>query len=913
MRLLLILLVAAFAVYLFFNTAVGLLMDWYWFQELGYLEVFTRILKTQFVIGLGAAALTAGILFLNASLAIGGNRFVLVQKTPGFVDVREISLSGRFLKWVAGAGSLVLGGMAGLAASSQWQVILGFLHGQTFGKSDPLFGRDIGFYVFKLPVYSTVLRSALFLTLVCLAAAALIYSLAQQLSLRGRLSAGSRARTHLMILGALALILLAASEWLEPYRLMTSEDGLFAGPGYTDVHARIPLARVSAVVTAALSLLIAAAAAGRLRHAIRITVLLYLAMTAAKILYPALMQRFSVAPNELARETPFIVNNIQATRHAYGLDAVEDRQLNGDKVLTKSDIEENDATIRNIRLWDHGPLLDTFSQIQEIRTYYNFASVDNDRYLIDGRLQQTMLSARELLTDSLPTRNWINEHLTFTHGYGATLGPVNRVTSEGLPVLLIKDIPPKSAVPDLRIDRPEIYFGELTRSYAIVKTRAGEFDYPAGEQNVYRNYEGSGGVPVRSFFRKLVFAAGLGSMKILLSGDITAESRVLYYRLMQHRVSRVVPFLRLDRDPYMVISQGRLFWIQDAYTTTDRFPYSQPMEEVGNYIRNSVKVLVDAYHGSIRFYVSDTADPLLQTYGNIFPTLFHPLSEMPEDLRRHIRYPEDIFSIQTAVYSTYHMGQPHVFYNKEDQWDVPALSQNPQAPHMHPYYTIMKLPGEQGEEFILMLPFTPRGKDNLSAWMVARSDADNYGKLRVYLFPKQSLIYGPKQISARLNQDPEISRQISLWDQRGSKVIFGTLLVIPIDESLIYVSPVYLRADAGKIPELKRVVVAYGNQIAMEETLEQSLARIFGTAPGTRAGAQTAELQPPSQKPGQAAVKPGETPGAAPSPAGREELIRQASDHYARAIKAQREGDWATYGEEIRKLGDILQQLSKGK
>ena len=908
MRLLLAALAVLIVVYVFFNSTVGLLMDWYWFQEVGYRDVFVKVLKTQFLVGLAAALLTAIFLFLNASIAIGRNRFVLLQRTPGFVDVREISLTAKFLRWLAGVGSLVIGLIAGLAAGSQWQEVLKFLHAQSFGKSDPLFGRDIAFYVFRLPVYSAVLQLALVLTLIGLLAAGLIYSFAQQLSFRRTFFAGSRARAHLMALAALVLLLLAATEWLEPYRIMTSDDGLFAGAGYTDVHARIPLARASALVTAALGLLVAAGAFSRIPYVVRTTVLLYFAMTAVKIIYPTLVQRFSVAPNELARESPFIVNNIRATRNAYGLDAVEERQLAGNAVLTKTDIAENSATVKNIRLWDHGPLLDTFSQLQEIRTYYNFASVDNDRYLIDGQLQQTMLSVRELATDSLPTRNWINEHLTFTHGFGVTLGPVNRVTTEGLPVLLIKDIPPKSQVPDLQILRPQVYFGELTRSYAIVNSRTGEFDYPEGEQNVYRNYEGSGGVPVRSFFRKLVFAAGLGSMKILLSGDITEESRALYYRLLQARISRVAPFFRLDRDPYMVVSQGRLFWIQDAYTTTDRFPYSQPTEGMGNYIRNSVKVVVDAYHGTIRYYTTDVTDPLLKTYAHIFPGLFRPLSEMSEDLRRHIRYPEDIFAVQAAVYSTYHMAQPHVFYNKEDQWDFPALSQNQQAPRMHPYYTIMRLPGEQREEFILMLPFTPRDKDNLSAWMVARSDSDNYGKLRVYLFPKQSLIYGPKQINARLNQDPEISRQISLWDQRGSKVILGTLLVIPIGESLIYVSPVYIRAETGKIPELKRVIVAYGNQIAMEETLDQSLSRIFGTEQVART---TAGAAAQAQQAGGPGPKPGETTPGTPIRAERDELIRQASDHYARAMKAQREGDWATYGEEIRKLGDLLQQLSK--
>jgi len=624
---------------------------------------------------------------------------------------------------------------------------------------------------------------------------------------------------------------------------------------------------------------------------------LYIAVVLGGWAYPAVVQRFSVGPNELAKETPYIQYNIAATRKAFGLESIEERELRGDSALTRSDISANLRTVNNIRLWDQQPLLDTFAQIQEIRTYYDFQSVDNDRYRINGETQQVMLSARELSASSLPNRNWINERLTFTHGFGLTLGPVNQATAEGLPVLFIKDIPPVSSpASSLRIQRPEIYFGETSSDHVYVKTSAKEFDYPSGEENVFAAYAGDGGVSIGSIWRQLLFATRFADMKLLLSNDLTPESRVLFHRNIQDRLRQVAPFLRFDSDPYMVISEGRLFWIADAYTVSDRYPYSQPVAGGINFIRNSVKAVVDAYHGDVTLYIADKDDPLVQTYARIFPDILHSLDEMPADLRAHLRYPEDIFKIQAAVYSTYHMDQPQVFYNKEDQWNVPSTAgtgSEGQTQVMAPYYTIMKLPEESTEEFILMLPFTPALKDNLAAWMAARADGDNYGRLVVYRFPKQTLVYGPKQIMARINQDPEISRQLTLWNQRGSQVILGNLMVIPIEKSLIYVQALYLRAEAGKIPELRRVIVAAENRIAMEPTLEASIAAIFGsTAP-----------QPTPQ--------PTETPANTTTQTESQGLFGLARQHYDSALQAQREGDWARYGEEIRKLGAVLGRFPK--
>jgi uncharacterized membrane protein (UPF0182 family) len=604
----------------------------------------------------------------------------------------------------------------------------------------------------------------------------------------------------------------------------------------------------------------------------------------------AMMQRFIVAPNELARETPFIQHNIAGTRKAFALDRVEERELSGDAGLTRADIDANDATLGNVRLWDHQPLLQTFGQIQEIRTYYDFVAVHNDRYVIDGQYRQIMVSARELNSDSLPNRNWINERLTFTHGYGVTLGPVNQVTPEGLPVLFIKDLPPRSSV-GLSVEQPAIYFGQLSSDHVFVGTRAREFHYPQGDDNVYTTYEGSGGVPIDNAFRRLLFSARFKSLKMLLSDDITNESRVMFHRRVSDRVRRIAPFLQYEPEPYLVISNGRLFWLQDAYTTSTRYPYASPVAAGTNYIRNSVKVAVDAYHGSTTFYVVDDSDPIVRALA-IFPNLFRPLAEMPEDMRTRLRYPEGIFKMQAAMFATYHMTNPAVFYNKEDKWDIPSIDADPRPQPMQPYYTIMKLPGERAAEFIQMLPFTPARKDNLASWMVARSDGEHYGRMLVFQFPKQKVVFGPRQVVARINQDQAIAPQITLWNQQGSEVLQGTLLVIPIEESLIYIRPLYLRAAGGRIPELKRVIVAHQNQIVMEETLDKALDRLF-PADGRRAH-QVAPLHIDER---------------ADRPAEHDALTAQAVEHYRNAMQAQRAGDWARYGEEIRRLGQVLDQM----
>lgn len=882
------------AFFFFIPESISLYVDWLWFKDLRLEKVFTTQLNARIFSAVAGGLLGVCISAVSLWVALRATRgrTFSVQFYGGALP--QVDLLKYFNK-VMTAAPVVIGVIAGVFFYSNWLGFLYYLNAVPFGYADPIFGKDASFYLFHLPVLG-VLADSLFLILILSFAVSLfVYVMKGAMFInQNRIVSEQTPRTHLTVLGSLIFIVLAFKAYIGMYEILYSSGKHVAGATYTDVHAVIPFMKVKIIVAVAVAAVLAANIFIRKRSLVVGGIGLYIVVAfIGGTVYPAILQKFVVAPNELVKETPYIANNIAATRKAFGIDTVEERNISGSLTLAEKDIRENSATIDNIRLWDHKPLLDTFSQVQEIRTYYEFASVDNDRYVINGKYRQTMLSPRELATESIPTRNWINETLTFTHGYGLTLGPVNQVTPEGLPVLLVKDIPPVSAVADIHVTRPEIYFGELSKDHVIVNTEAKEFDYPSGERNVYSEYSGNRGVRIDSLFKKLVFAAHFNSMKLLFSADITKKSRVLYVRKITERVRKAMPFLMLDSDPYMVISDdGKLFWIYDAYTVSRRFPYSQPFLNRINYIRNSVKVTIDAYNGSMVFYLADPEDPVIKTISNIFPGTFRPIEEMPEDLRRHVRYPVDIFGVQTSVYTTYHMEDPQIFYNREDQWEIPVMGADRAREMMEPYYTIMKLPEEEKAEFILMLPFNPKKKDNLSAWMVARSDGRNYGGLVVYRFPKDRLVYGPKQIVARINQDTEISRQISLWDQRGSQVIQGTLLVIPIESSLIYVQPLYLRAETGKIPELKRVIVAYENKIAMEETLDRALSRIFGGG-GPRAAI--------------------EAPPAAPSvslPTG-EDLAARANEHFARAMKAQREGDWATYGEEIRKLGDVIKEMQK--
>jgi uncharacterized membrane protein (UPF0182 family) len=894
-------LVLAAAVFFVLPATLDFFADWLWFGEVGYRQVYSTEITARAVAGAGAFLIAVAWLVLHARLALAAMSPVSSTFTTGDGFAVALPTRDQVRPLVIGLAAIASFLMASFA-SSQWMTLLSWWYQVPFGKSDPILGHDAAMYVFTLPAIE-IIRFFLFgLVLLAGVGVVALYFAAGQIVLTPfGLRIENRARRHLAWLAVALFLVLALGAWLGRLHEIVSPSGIIQGASYADVYGRMPAAlalAIAAVVAA--SLAAATAITGSTRHVIAGAVVYALVLLGGEA-YASLLQRFAVTPNEQVRETPFMEYNIAATREAFALDRVEERELNGDASLTREDIERNRETLDNVRLWDHQPLLETFGQIQEIRTYYDFVSVDNDRYRINGQNRQVMLSARELNPAALPNRTWVNERLVFTHGHGLTLGPVNQVTSEGLPVLFVRDLPPVTTV-DLQITEPSIYFGELVNDYVIVRTKAQEFHYPKGEDNVYSTYNGTGGVPLGSFWRKLLFAAHFRNYQILLSDDITTESRLMFDRQIRRRVQKIAPFLVLDEDPYPVVSDGRIFWIQDAYTVTERYPYSSESSGV-NYIRNSVKVVIDAFQGSVTFYAAEPSDPIAQTLAKIFPDLLRPLEDMSADLRSHVRYPEGIFQIQAAVYATYHMTNPAVFYNKEDQWEAPAVDSSGESRRMQPYYTMMKVPGEQRAEFIQMLPFTPRRRDNLASWMVARSDGDNYGKLQVFQFPKQTLVFGPQQVVGRINQDQVISPQITLWNQQGSQVIQGTLMVIPIEESLIYVRPLYLRAQAGRIPELTRVIVAYQNRIVMEPTLDLAIARLFGQS--------DREAPPPKPESTAKATATGtaQPPAAAPPSFGR--LATEAREAYQRAIEAQKAGDWAKYGEEIKRLGEILERLKQ--
>lgn len=890
-------------------SVIRLSTDWMWFSSEGYTQLFSTVIISKLLLGSAAGVLTFIVIYLNIWIAQR-----LTKNQPPLLQIGNLNINGErlygLLKRLTFPVTFIISLLTGFAASTSWLKIQQFLNSTLFELKDQIFHRDLSFYIFTLPVIQFVIGVLFWIIIVSCISAIVIYTIRGVFIIRNRkIELSQHARQHLLVLFGFIFLLIAARTYcISMPNILFATTGPFTGASFTEVNAVLPVLWIQLVAALLVVLILIISLFGKYNKMLVGSIGLYIFIGLILIpIYPSIVHKLVVLPNEVAKETEFIEYNIAATRAAYGLDQVTKRNLTADVQLTAEDIVNNELTIKNVRLWDRRPLLDTFGQIQEIRTYYDFVSVDNDRYTIDGEYRQTMLSPRELNTASLPSSTFINERLAFTHGYGVALAPVNEVTAEGLPLLFVKDIPPKSSVDSLNVERPEIYFGEISSDYVFVNTGAEEFDYPKGDENVYGTYEGSGGVVIDSFLKKLLFAGRFGSLKILLSNDINRDSRVLFHRNILDRTMKMLPFIKADSDPYMIITEnGNLKWMYDAYTTSDMYPYSERVAEISetvstafttkiaawssiNYIRNSVKIVIDAYDGHMDFYIADSTDPLIQTYAKIFPDTFKPLDDMPEDLRKHIRYPEDIFKLQTYLYTTYHMEQANVFYNKEDSWHIPQTSDERSDPMMR--HMIMKLPQEEHEEFILMLPYTPANKDNLAAWIVARSDGDHYGELVVYRFPKQKLVFGPKQIVNRINQDPEISRQISLWDQRGSQVNQGNLLVIPIEESLLYVRPLYIRAEGGKIPELKRVIVAYENRIAMDETLAGALNSVFsGMAP---------------------AVSTDETVDEIPSdtPVEQDELINRANEHYEKALDAQRRGDWTEYGNEIDALGDILETL----
>ncbi len=927
---------------LLLNLSITLVVEGLWFSEVNYLSVFATGLGAKVVLWVMAFVLALAVFGLNTGYAWQGrvaprpakdsaaarSAVRRAQDAPDLFSPVQIQLWG---SWLLLAGAVVLSASLAWLLSERWLEVLSWLNQAPFGLKDPLFERDLAFYIHSLPVWEALLRWSLGLwSLTGLATACLYW-------LKGRLwlltstpkpqQRPSRLQTpaqrHLLLLTGVVLLHICLGHWFSRYDLLYSQRGVIFGANYADVYAQLPangfLTGVS-LLSAGVLLWLAVRGFKSLPQRMPLFLLGGYALSALMIgfLYPQAVQAFVVLPNELKRDLPYIERNIQFTRQAFKLTDVEVRPFTLKDNLTYADIQKNSATIKNVRLWDSQPLLETYRQLQEIRPYYQFPNLDVDRYMISGELRQVMHSARELDYAQVPQRaqTWVNQHFFYTHGYGLTLSPVNVVTPEGLPDFFIKDIPPRATSAAVQaalpIDNPALYYGELTDTNVFVSTSDRELDYPQGDENVYASYTGTGGVAAGQLWQRLLYAWHFRDLRMLLANEFTPQSRLMFRRNIRTRAQTIAPFLRYDHDPYLVIADGQLFWLLDAYTTSRRYPYSEPNTALSpyaepgevaadfNYIRNSVKVVIDAYSGSVEFYLVDPQDPIVQTYRNIFPDLFKPLEAMPENLRRHLRYPEDLFQVQTHQYATYHMSDPQVFYNKEDQWQTPNETRRGITQPMRPYYLILKLPAQQNvsptEEFALLSPFTPTNKENMIAWMAARCDSSEYGKLLVYEFSKQSLVFGPRQVEARINQNPQIAEQISLWNEHGSRVNQGNLLVIPIENSLLYIEPLYLEAEQSRLPQLTRVIAAYKDRVVMNHTLEESLEELF--AEDSR---QASEVPEPEGSP-------------TPQPDLSEQLVAQpltakALQQWQQAQDALQNGNWAEYGRLQTELRQTLEQL----
>ncbi|MDQ3399874.1 MAG: UPF0182 family protein, partial [Chloroflexota bacterium] len=857
---------AVFLLPLFFGPLIGFLTDLLWFRSVGFEDVYLRRYTAGFwafvVFLLLFFALAAPNLYVALRAAVAPRAVV----DPAKPRQSALATTLRLLPIL-----LVPAFFFGLAGGSMWDDLLRWQNAVPFGQTDPIFGQDIGFYFFTLPVIEFV-RGWLMTAVILIAVGAIaIYALrgvasvaalpgTAPVTVRGALSIARPARAHLSILGGLFLALVAAGYWLDRYDLLFRVDGVITGAAYTSVNARLLALSLLTGLVGIAALACIANAFARTLWVLGGSILLWIV---AGILvggvYPGIVETFVVRPDQLNRERPYLERNIAATREAYGLAGIEESLINVEDTPKREDAAQDLSDTQSIRLWDYRPLRDAYQQLQALRQYYHFNDVDVDRYTIGGVERPVMLSARELDPALLPreARIWQNLHLFYTHGQGAVLTNVGAVTPEGLPRLQLRDIPPQG---EPRIEQPRIYYGELTKDYVIVGTTQDEFDY-ASERDVTTRFSGGGGVGIGGLWDRLLFAMRFADFNLLISGQIGSESRVLFNRQIDARVRLVAPFLRFDKDPYLVVSGGKLYWIQDAYTTGSRYPYSQHYfrSEI-NYIRNSVKIVTDAYDGSMTFYVVDDQDPVIRTLRNVYPSLFaKSVAEMPADLRAHLRYPEDLFRMQVEIFSTYHMTNPDEFYNRGDAWKIAnEISQQggPKQP-IEPYYVTTRLPGSSQREFLLFVPMTPAGndRDNMVAWIAGRADAAQYGKLRVLRFPKDRVIFGPLQIEARIEADATIRQQLTLLSSgAGANLTRGNLIVLPVGNSFLYIEPLFVQATQGRIPELKRVILATQDRVVMEDTFERALARFFDTPPSTPPVTGT---QPPAATP---------QPGASPSP-----------------------------------------------
>jgi uncharacterized membrane protein (UPF0182 family) len=898
------------------RTAISYWVDLLWFRSLGYASVFWKTWGLEWGTFAAFAVLTFLILF-GAFLALRHSHAADLPDTHTiFFAGRPIELPvAKALRLIAIIAALLIAVATGLAMESQWPTLALYWYAPQAATTvtDPIFGRPLGFYLFTLPAWQLIAGWLLTLAvIVCVLAALFLLVAGGGRALDGRFAAASLPWRGVSIAAGFLLFTLAIHEYVGRFQLLLEHHTIFDGVTYTDAHVTL-IGMLFIAAALALGAVIAIAS-GIFRPRVR---WLLAAIAPAVVCFVAAglagwyVNTFVVNPNRLVRERPYIADSISFTRQAYGLDRFAQREFPADTTVAAAAPEQNQATLDNIRLWDVGALQDTLRQEQEIRTYYDFPGIDIDRYQVNGSLGEVMLAVRELNVNKLPesSRNWINDKLIYTHGYGITMNPVDGFTPEGLPVFYLSNMPVQSSVPGLSVTRPEIYFGEMTNTDVYVKTRQQEFNYPQGQSNNLSSYEGTGGIAMGGFLRRVLLAFDRGDLtKVPFSDDINSESRLLMRRNVVARLQALAPFLAFDRDPYIVVgTDGRLSWIIDAYTSSASYPYSAQSsldDQPVNYIRNSVKAVVDAYDGAVTFYIFDSADPILAAWRGIFPGLFKDASAMPAWLRAHVRYPELLLTLQADVYGLYHMTDPEVFFNREDQWTVATETGSNQgeqsSQQMHPNFVLMTIPGESsGLEFIEILPFTPLNRNNLIGWIAARSDGAHYGDAVVFDFPKTRLVDGPQQIEARIDQNAQLSGQLTLWNQQGSHVIRGSLLVIPCGQALLYAEPIYLQAQSSPMPELRLVVLALQDRLAYGPNFESALSSLFGSEAPSLAAAGAPQATATA------------VPAGAPKPAtDLNALIAQAGRDFADYQQLTSQGKLAEAGQKLDDLKRVLDQLS---
>jgi len=906
--------------------ALSIYVSALWFGSLGYSQVYWYMFRLKIELFVIFFALTTLILrsgFWLVERAFGA--YALERRTV-FINRQPVNISpARVLRPLAWIVSVIGGLIFGLAMRQEWRRFALYFNQAPTDITDPIFHKPLGFYLFTLPIHQTISEWLLYISFIILCGA-LVYAV---LAFTQQATAGAATGTALRKT-SIAVVSCALSAWLlilawrlllSRYPYLWDDHQTFSGVTYTEANYLLPGLWIvaGAVILAAAIALVNAFTQRRLRTLLVGIAIPFVVYVIATVFIPAYVTNFIVKPNELGRETPYIEQNIVATRRAFGIDRIEQRDFVAESSVEAFDLQNNRPTLDNIRLWDWRALKDTLTQIQAIRTYYDFTDVDVDRYVISGQKRQMMLATREIDSEKLPpsSRNWVNEKLIYTHGYGLTMNTANGFDAEGMPKFVLSNMPIQSSAPEIKVTRPEIYYGQKTNTDVYVKTKRMEFNYPQGEANNLTSYEGTGGIRIGGFFRRLLLAWEFNdTTKLPFSDDVTPDSRVLIHRNIREIVDGVAPFLVYDNDPYIVVADdGRLFWIIDAFTEAAEYPYSrhyQAGDKTVNYIRNSVKVVIDAYNGSASFYVFDSKDPLLQAYRATFPTLFHDASEMRADLRAHVRYPETLIKTQGEVFGLYHTQNINAFFQREDLWNVPRQvglnEQNQQQEQpIEPYFVLMQLPDEKaGTEFVEILPFTPANRNNMIGWMAGRCDGDLYGSLLVYNFPKSRLIDGPLQIEARIDQNAQLSGQFTLWNQQGSHVRRGHLLVIPIGRSLLYVEPVYLQAERSPMPELRLVVLATQDRLAYGANFEEALNSLFGEAakPATEV-----KPEPGKPKPG-AGAQPTPSPQVGPPP-NTQQLVNRAIQEFDEYQRLTAQGKLGEAGKKLEEHKRTLEELKK--